>query len=142
MYVADQVADYIINWCLDNKIQITNLKLQKLLYFVQGENYRYRRQRLFKDDFYAWKLGPVIPSIYNGYAIYSSAPLPRQASENTIDPETRSFIDKILQKYAIISTWDLVDLSHSQDPWKDNYNMFGEKSIIPFESIAQFYGED
>ena len=62
MFSAHNVAIYIINWCLDHNVQITNLKLQKLLYFVQGEYSKTKGSRLIADDFYAWQLGPVVPT--------------------------------------------------------------------------------
>ena len=63
MFSAHNVAIYIINWCLDHNVPITNLKLQKLLYFVQGEYSRVKGTRLIADDFYAWQLGPVVPNV-------------------------------------------------------------------------------
>lgn len=51
MFSAHNVAIYIINWCLDHNVQITNLKLQKLLYFVQGEYSKTKGSRLIADDF-------------------------------------------------------------------------------------------
>lgn len=59
MYDAHEIASYVINWCHAHNILITNLKLQKLLYFIQGENCRIRHTRLISDDFYAWQLGPL-----------------------------------------------------------------------------------
>ena len=67
MFSAHNVAIYIINWCLDHNVPITNLKLQKLLYFVQGEYSRAKGTRLIGDDFYAWQLGPVVPKVYAEY---------------------------------------------------------------------------
>jgi uncharacterized phage-associated protein len=67
--------------------------LQKLLYFLQGENCRYNRNRLISDDFYAWQLGPVIPTVYSDYAIYSSSLIPKQNTAININEETASFIN-------------------------------------------------
>lgn len=61
MFSAHNVAIYIINWCLDHNVQITNLKLQKLLYFVQGEYSKTKGSRLIADDFYAWQLALLSP---------------------------------------------------------------------------------
>ena len=122
MFSAHDVAVYIINWCHQNKIPITNLKLQKLLYYVQGEFSRYRKRRLIADDFYAWQLGPVIPEVYTEYSM--------------------DIINLALEKYAHESTWNLVELSHHQDPWKYNYEIFGNKSLIPYETIRSYFSEN
>lgn len=139
MYTAHEVAKYIINWCHKYNIAITNLKLQKLLYFVQGEYCRKRHERLIKNDFYAWQLGPVVPEVYYEYAMYSSSVLPKQNDTYHFNLDESELIEKILLKYAKKSTWDLVDLSHTQDPWKYNYLLFGDKSIIPYESIRKYF---
>lgn len=143
MYPACDIAILIINWCNHFQIPITNLKLQKLLYFVQGEFCRIRHKRLIVDDFYAWQLGPVIPTVYSKYAIYSSAQIP-PANDSSIDIPDIDYItiDYILKRYALISTWDLVEKSHKQDPWKYNYQIFGDKSIIPYTDIEKYFRED
>ena len=142
MYSGSNIAKLIINWCNHYKISITNLKLQKLLYFLQGEFSRIRHTRLIMDDFYAWQLGPVIPSVYSEYAIYSSAQIPSIANLSIdISRNDSIVIDAILKKQATISTWDLVDKSHEQDPWKYNYQIFGDKSIIPYTDIEKYFRE-
>lgn len=139
MYNAHEIASYVINWCHRHKIPITNLKLQKLLYFIQGENCRIRHTRLISDDFYAWQLGPVIPKVYYEFAIYSSSVLPKQQCSISFSSDELFIINQILLKYASKSTWDLVDISHSQDPWKYNYQVFGDRSLIPYKSIENYY---
>ena len=142
MFSAHNVAIYIINWCLDHNVPITNLKLQKLLYFVQGEYSRVKGTRLIADDFYAWQLGPVVPNVYTEYSIFSSSTLPSQKQSISFGHEDRCVIDAILQKYARYTTWNLVELSHQQDPWKYQHEIFGDKALIPFESIADYFGKD
>lgn len=139
MYDAHEIASYVINWCHAHNILITNLKLQKLLYFIQGENCRIRHTRLISDDFYAWQLGPVIPNVYYEFAGYSSSALPKQQCSVFLSSEELSIVNQILLKYASKSTWDLVDISHSQDPWKYNHQVFGDRSLIPYRSIENYY---
>ena len=139
MYSAYFIAQYIINWCNENSIRITNLKLQKLLYFLQGEYVKQTGSQLIKEDFYAWQLGPVIPEVYNAFSMYSSSTIPVQKVILEIEAQVSQYINVILVKYAKRSTWDLVELSHRQDPWKYNYQIFGDKAIIPFKSIKDFF---
>ena len=139
MYSAYSISKYIINWCNDNSIRITNLKLQKLLYFLQGEIVKITGNQLIKEDFYAWKLGPVIPEVYKIFSIYSSSTIPKQDLILLNEPQLEKNINHILLKYAKKSAWDLVDLSHCQDPWKYNYQIFGDGAMIPFKSIENFF---
>lgn len=142
MFSAHDVAIYIINWCRKNGVTITNLKLQKLLYFVQGEYSKERESRLIKEDFYAWQLGPVIPQVYTEYSIFSSSVLPVQKTSISFCQEERDVIDHTLEKYAHRTTWALVDLTHQQVPWKYTHEIFGEKSRIPYRTIADFFESD
>lgn len=141
MFSAHNVAIYIINWCLNHSISITNLKLQKLLYFVQGEYSREKGAQLISDDFYAWQLGPVVPAVYSEYSIFSSCTLPAQKQVVPFSTEDARVIDTILQKYAYCTTWNLVELSHQQDPWKYHHEIFGDKALIPYKSIADYFGK-
>ena len=63
MYKAIDVAKYIVNKCIDDGYPISNLQLQKILYFIQ-RYYLQKDDQLFDDDFEAWQFGPVIPAVY------------------------------------------------------------------------------
>lgn len=139
MYSAHDVAVYIINWCNEHRISISNLKLQKLLYFVQGEASARSPHRLIDDDFYAWQLGPVVPNVYSDYAMYSSSHIPRQIVKREIAEGEKSIVDMALVKYANYSPWALVEKSHNQDPWKYNYGIFGDRALIPYQSIKDYF---
>lgn len=115
------------------------MKLQKLLYFLQGEIVKKTGKRLIREDFYAWQLGPVIPEVYNIFSMYSSATLPKQKLCHTIDPQMERYMDSVFWRYAGKSAWELVDLSHYQEPWKYNRQIFGDRAIIPFKSIEDFF---
>ena len=106
MYSSFDIAKRIINWCNGNSIPITNLKLQKLLYFAQGEFFKNQKARLINEDFYAWELGPVIPRVYSLYAMFSSTSIPKQTESESFTEEVLNQIEETLMKYARISTWD------------------------------------
>lgn len=46
---------------------ISNMKLQKLLYYAQGFALALLDKPLFDEDFEAWAHGPVLRCIYNKY---------------------------------------------------------------------------
>ena len=111
-----------------------------MLYYVHGEFSRYRKRRLIADDFYAWQLGPVIPEIYTEYSIFSSSVIPVQKQAQSFCQDDLDVINFALEKYAHESTWNLVELSHHQDPWKYNYGFFLISHIyIPSFSTDIFF---
>ena len=70
------VANYFIGLSLKNKLDtdgtvegITNLKLQKILYFAQCAYLALYDKPLFEDEVLAWEYGPVISSVYNKYKV-------------------------------------------------------------------------
>lgn len=63
MYRAEDVAAYIINKQVDDGYPISNLKLQKILYFVQAEFLVSKDEPCFDDVIEAWDFGPVVESV-------------------------------------------------------------------------------
>ena len=54
------LAQYILYTCIEQGEPISNLQLQKILYFIQGEYLSKIGKPLFEADFEAWQYGPVI----------------------------------------------------------------------------------
>ena len=142
------VAKYITSRC-----SCTHLKLEKLTYFCYAEYLCLKKEKLFNDTIYAYRLGPVIDSVYKKYrkkaflkeednkVIYddkenSSAIKSRIiASKNGLDKI--SIIEKTLKKYGHLKASDLVNLTHRDNsPWyisgrgKDNNKVIEDISII------------
>ena len=64
IYQALDVGHYVINCCRKNQYLISNLKLQKVLYFIQATFLIKTGNACFNDKIEAWDFGPVIPNIY------------------------------------------------------------------------------
>lgn len=142
MMKATDVAKYVIDYCFKNNLQISNLKLQKILYFLWVDYYKTTKKSLFDDKIYAWPLGPVIPSIYREYCAYGSLPiLPFGKEIETLDisPEETDLINSLISTYASMSAFDLVEKSHERDtPWAKVFKEgSGNKSEIPFDLIQK-----
>lgn len=56
--------------------RLTNLKLQKLLYYQQGYHLAAFGTPLFSEDVESWMYGPVVPSVYDVFSAYGSSALP------------------------------------------------------------------
>jgi uncharacterized phage-associated protein len=111
-------------------IEVTNLALQKLLYFAHGLYLTQTKKPLVTGYFEAWKYGPVHPSIYNAFkeegpsAITSRAkgkdPLTgRPRSIRKVDDyEVVDLVRHLLRSFGTMSPGRLVDLSHAKNsPW-------------------------
>lgn len=78
MYNAQTIATYIIYKCYKDKQFISNLKLQAMLYFVQYEYLKKEKKPLFSDAIELLEFGPVVPSVYNKFAIWNSLMIPER----------------------------------------------------------------
>ena len=114
-YKAEQVADYFINLANQQVIDergtvegITNLKLQKILYFAQAAHLAVHEKPLFKEDIEAWKFGPVIPSVYRKYKKYTNTAIPNPKAIPEFDEQLINFLNSI----SLLSK-ELLTLSNS-----------------------------
>lgn len=51
MYSSKEVANYVVNFTIEENNCVTNLKLQKMLYFIQGFSYAKMSKRFIDDEF-------------------------------------------------------------------------------------------
>lgn len=117
-----ELARYIINHCLEIGKPISNLRLQKILYFVEGEYYKQKKYWLTDADFYAWPFGPVNREVYGEYYVYGGGLIYEQPM-GFVDENVKNVIDPIIEKYANMSTTDLVNFSHKNGgAWKLSYD--------------------
>ena len=114
------VAEYFLSLVdEDSGDTITNLKLQKLVYYAQGFNLALFNKPLFKEHIEAWQHGPVTPVLYNKYKIYESNPIPKpkRLDFTKFDSKTKSLLNVIFEEYGQFSAWKLRDMSHLTPPW-------------------------
>lgn len=122
--------------------KITNLRLQKLLYFVQGYCYSETKEPMFNQEMEAWKLGPVSIEAYNKYCAYGSSQIPNQQEHTNLSEEDENIIKTIVYELKDVSTWDLVEETHKESPWKFAYNFLGNRSIIKNEYIRKEFAQE
>ena len=143
MYTAKEVAKYVICFCNSNNYAISNLKLQKILYFIQAEFLMDTQKPCFEDQIEAWDFGPVVPNVYFEYRIYGSCNIPctttLQIFTHTISQSARKLMDGIITQCAQYSASTLVDITHSQSPWIDAYNHPGHNNPITNDSIMNYF---
>lgn len=144
MYKALTIARYIIEKCNDEKKSISNLKLQKILYFVQANFLVSKNQPCFSEQIEAWDFGPVVPEVYHEYKIYGGASIPaffRDNAISVISTNDKKLIDEMIDSCADYSASALVEITHNQSPWLEAYNKPGKNNVITNESIKNFFAE-
>ena len=133
-----QAAKYLVYLSYEqNKGSLTPLKLQKLLYLAQGWSFVWDNKPLFKEKFEAWQYGPVNVDVYNHFHRYGRGEIPFSESVSSVnDSDAQSTLDAIWRDYSGYSAFALVDLTHSQEPWRraDFYHQ-----VISTEDIKSYF---
>lgn len=140
------VANAILGVAAEYGFSVTQLSIQKIVYFVHGRYLTENDEPLVSGYFEAWKYGPVHPLIYSSFKRYGSSPIDKPAivkdlmsGEETIvpqptDPLIRLFIREAAVRYLRMTPGQLIDLSHApKSPWdkvtyaQDNERKYGAR---------------
>lgn len=137
------VANFFVDWANKNDEHMTNLWLNKLLFFAQGQCLARSGDCLFKDaNIEAWDLGPVVPSIYRKYKVCGSGRI--SAIDDDYNPgkfthEEQILLADIISKYGIYSSSKLVSMTHEDNtPWSRAY-VEGRNNEIPPQAMKAFF---
>lgn len=118
---------------------ISNLKLQKLLYYAHGWSLAIHNRAAFDDVVSAWQWGPVVESAYHHFKPFGkSAVLLERAPEVARDP----LLDALVEVYGERSTVHLMELTHEETPWKRHYREGLRGITIPDDEIKRFFEEE
>ena len=99
---------------LQKKEDMTALRLQKLLYYIQGVSLAFCAEPAFTDECEAWVNGPVYREVYYAYSIGAIADIPH---EDLLSPECVRIIDSVLKCFGHYDGDTLRDFTHEETPW-------------------------
>ena len=142
-YSALDIADYIIRYEDKRDHCINNLKLQKILYFLQAQFVVTYNKSLFDDKLIAWDWGPVVESVYNNYKVYAGASIfvnPKNYRNAYIASEHREMIDEFLEYIRPYSSTQLVNICHHQTPWKNARARWN--GVISLDELREFFADN
>ncbi|MEL5898699.1 type II toxin-antitoxin system antitoxin SocA domain-containing protein [Clostridium sporogenes] len=150
------VAQYIINYSIEKDKPISNLKLQKILYYIQAAFLTNRKKPCFNEKIQNWRHGPVVPEVYREYKIYSNGNINdrqtgysefeldenlnlkinrKKYEENDMCEIDKNLINKVVDSYLDVEAWEMVKRTHEEDPWK--YSCQDEE--ITLENIQKYF---
>lgn len=152
-YSVNDVADYVImSLNGDERFTLINLKLQKLIYYIQAWCLGINKERFMDARFEAWVHGPVCRELYDRFkdtkSLYATIGLEDVKNKNAKDciaPDDIVFIDYILENYARFSGSQLEAMTHNEKPWINARGNVApmEKcdGVITDESMLTYYGK-
>lgn len=124
---------------------ITNLKLQKLVYYAQAYSLAFRGQPLFNESIEAWDHGPVAAPVYHRYKYCGRDPIPCDGVVigTEFDADEIEILDLVLQTQGHKSAWELRQQTHREKPWlahsQDNNSADGGE--ITHEQMASYFSQ-
>lgn len=114
-----KVADYFIFLSNKDRRCITNLKLQKLVYYAQAWNLVFNNRRLYKDPIEAWIHGPAIYSLWQKYKRFGFREINiKVAKDFDFSDEVKEVLDKVWEAYGGFDAKYLEKLTHYEKPWQ------------------------
>ncbi|MBW4690395.1 MAG: DUF4065 domain-containing protein [Lyngbya sp. HA4199-MV5] len=137
------IADYFIWLANETGSFISNLKLQKLVYYAQAWHIALYNEPLFAEDFQAWVHGPVIPSLYQKYKAFGWQPIWEDATPK-LPEDVVQFLDEVADEYFACDAYELEQMTHAEDPWgwaRGNLPPDAPSNeIIKKEWMKEYYG--
>lgn len=155
-YDALDIARYVIKYSNNRDYGVSNLKLQKILYFIQVYFLIQTDSPCFKEPIEAWDFGPVVPDVYKQYKAYGGTDILTIESYISFDSddiwkskrirfnkinikdEDKILINKVVDKFSEYSATDLVTLTQHQTPWIDAFNS-GKNNKISLDIIKDYF---
>lgn len=137
-YDAVEIAKYMIDKSTREGHPISNLQLQKILYYVLGAFWKEKGYQVFDNEVQAWSYGPVIKDVYDMFCMYGGIPICDLYDDVSIEDDDKRIIDKVLAECRAMYVWDLVDKSHEKGtPWERVYKNYRVR--IPSKYIREYF---
>jgi uncharacterized phage-associated protein len=132
-YSATAIANYFIKKAKDTGEPLSNMHLQKIIFFAHAAYFKQTGKPLFSDPVVAWQHGPVIESLYHRLKQYGNGEINDEISvlkscdaakvfpcrffTPSIQPNDKDvveYLDDVWEKLARVDTWRLRALSHAE----------------------------
>lgn len=121
---------------MDNGDLMSNLKLQKMLYYEQGYHLAAFSTPLFDEEVVAWMYGPVVECVYNTFRDYKRNGIEPQDKEPIkLTNDEEELFEEVFQAYADFSAYGLMRKTHEEMPWKTTE----PKQIISKDKMRTFF---
>lgn len=139
MVSARTVGSFLIELSSEsNETDLTNLKLQKMLFYAQAEHLARHGEPLFVDAIEAWRYGPVVSSVYawlRGCGAYPITSFDVETDSSDLTEEQKEFLTGIAETYGKYSAPYLVRKTHEDPAWSSAWNP-QRNNVIDLRALA------
>ena len=140
-YSARAVANTMIELAVKHGIyDLSPMKLQCLLFFIQSWSLKLYNQPLFDDFIERWNCGPMVRDVHNEFNTFGSSPINSLATDalgyqafiQDHDTMTKELINRIFNVYGGFSATQLSNMTRTQDTAWSKGDLH---TIINFEDL-------
>lgn len=118
---ALDVANYFIAKYGD-RVEMTNLKLNKLVYFAQAVSLKQHGIPLFSDEIQAWNCGPVEPAVYHAFQKYGKNVIRHPEGSYETSAQLHEVAQQVMHTYGELTAFDLTCIIRCEgSAWKSVY---------------------
>ena len=143
MESVQAVADCLIRESHEVGDPITNLKLQKLVYYAQAWYAALNGEPLFAERIEAWVHGPVCPAVYHRFSGYRWNPIAADVAMPMLPSAVCDHLREVMAVYGSMTAVELERLTHQEDPWLltrgDLASDVPSDREIPVGLMAEYY---
>ena len=128
-------ANHILAVAYENNLSVSNLHLQKVMYFAMREqkDNHVLLSKMYDEPFHVWRYGPTIPNIYKKFRIYgASSIIEKGKKDNNYSVFDKSIIELLHQDVS-----SLIDESREHTYW-----LLNKDKIIKGTSDIKYTLED
>jgi uncharacterized phage-associated protein len=140
---ARRVAEFVIAFSHEHGDPVSNLKLQKLLYYAQAWFLAIYDKPLFDERIEAWVHGPAVPPVYGDFKKWSWQPINCEVAFPELDARIKEHLEEVMDVYGGMSAYELEKLTHSEDPWKSARGGIApdeaSNAIISHDDMRRYY---
>lgn len=148
VYENDIVNDayYLINLFNKERIEITQIQVQKLMYLFEGYYMNVKNVNKLYDCVYeAWSLGPVATPLYKEFKKYGKSDIKLTDEQveiaDHISEDKKELLQEIFETFKNFSSTDLINFTHVEgSPWEEAWK-YEEYSEIKKEKLRIWFSK-
>ena len=117
---------------------MSNMKLQKMLYYQQGYHLAAFGTPLFSEEVEAWMYGPVVPCVYEHFKKFGAGGIiPETQTPTLVAEEEEALFYDVFNAYINFSALGLMEKTHNESPWLSTPRGVG--NVISKDKMRRYF---
>ena len=117
---------------------MSNMKLQKMLYYQQVYHLAAFGTPLFSEEVEAWMYGPVVPCVYEHFKKFGAGGIiPETQTPTLLAEEEEALFYDVFNAYINFSALGLMEKTHNESPWLSTPRGVG--NVISKDKMRRYF---